>query len=85
MGSRIRLQVFHHEGTVIKGVFRISNPLGKEDAYHFTGTFENGNIQGSHHSGQSFRGKLNPNQRLTGVLRTLNGKEIAVDFGLSKR
>jgi tetratricopeptide (TPR) repeat protein len=85
MGSRIRLQVFHHEGTVIKGVFRISNPLGKEDTYHFTGTFENGNIQGSHHSGQSFRGKLNPNQRLTGVLRTLNGKEIAVDFGLSKR
>ena len=85
MGSRIRLQVFHHEGTVIKGVFRISNPLGKEDTYHFTGTFENGNIQGSHHSGQSFRGKLNPNQRLTGVLRTINGKEIAVDFGLSKR
>jgi hypothetical protein len=59
--------------------------MGKEDTYHFTGTFENGNIQGSHHSGQSFRGKLNPNQRLTGVLRTTNGKEIAVDFGLSKR
>lgn len=85
MGSRIRLQLFHHEGTVIKGVFRISNPVGKEDIYHFTGTFENGNIQGSHHSGQSFKGKLNPNRRLTGVLRTLNGREIAVDFGLSKR
>ena len=85
MGSRIKLQIFHHEGKVIKGVFRISNPMGKEDTYHFTGTFENGNIQGSHHSGQSFRGKLNPNQRLSGVLRTTNGKEIAVDFGLSKR
>jgi tetratricopeptide (TPR) repeat protein len=85
MGSRIRLQVFHHEGKVIKGVFRITNPVGKEDTYHFTGTSENGNIQGSHHSGQSFRGKLNPNQRLTGVLRTTNGQEIAVDFGLSKR
>jgi Flp pilus assembly protein TadD len=85
MGTRIRLQVFHHDGKVIKGVFRISNPVGKEDTYHFTGTFENGNIQGSHHSGQSFKGKLNPNHRLTGVLRTLNGQEIAVDFGLSKR
>jgi len=85
MGSRIRLQLFHHEGTVIKGVFRIANPVGKEDIYHFTGTFENGSIQGSHHSGQSFKGRLNPNRRLTGVLRTLNGREIAVDFGLSKR
>lgn len=84
MGTRIRLQVFHQEGKVIKGVFRISNPMGKEDTYHFTGTFENGNIQGSHSSGQSFTGKLNPNHRLTGVLRTLNGQEIAVDFGLSK-
>jgi len=85
MGSKIRLQVFHQEGKVIKGVFRISSPVGKEDTYHFTGTFENGNIQGSHHSGQSFKGRLNPNHRLTGVLRTTNGQEIAVDFGLSKR
>ena len=46
MGTRIKLDISQHEGKVIKGVFRISNPLGKEDTYHFTGTFENGNIQG---------------------------------------
>ncbi|MGB6068489.1 MAG: tetratricopeptide repeat protein [Desulfomonilaceae bacterium] len=85
MGNRIKLDISQHEGKIIRGVFRITNPLGKEDTYHFTGTFENGQIQASHYSGQSFRGRLDSNGRVTGVLRTSNGQEVPVDFGLAKR
>ncbi len=85
MRNRIKLDISQHEGKIIRGVFRITNPLGKEDTYHFTGTFENGQIRASHYSGQSFSGRLDANGRVTGVLRTSNGQEIPVDFGLSKR
>jgi hypothetical protein len=79
MGSSIQL-VVKHNGMRIAGTLTIHNPTGKEDTYHFQGTFDGAHIVATHHSGHSFRGTLTPEGRLVGTLTTKYGKTFNVDF-----
>ena len=80
MGTRIQLSVLNHVGTSISGRLRITNTMGKQDTYHFQGTFDRGNIQASHHDGYVFKGSLGTGNRLTGVLRLRDGRQIPINF-----
>jgi tetratricopeptide (TPR) repeat protein len=77
LGARIRMQC-QLAGQAMKGVLRIQSPMGKEDVYHFTGSFENGNVRASHGDGHVFRGKLTQDRRLVGTLTTADGRTIPV-------
>lgn len=77
LGSKIHFQI-QQQGIDISGVLRITNPRGKEDVYHFTGTLENGMVKASHHSGHSFQGRIRDDNQLEGVLTTREGKTFPI-------
>lgn len=78
MGHTVSLTVNQRDAR-LTGIFTIRNPAGKEDTYHFQGTFDGTNVVATHHGGNSFRGKLT-NGRLVGVLSTGHGRSFNVDM-----
>ncbi|MGO9571060.1 MAG: tetratricopeptide repeat protein [Desulfomonilaceae bacterium] len=80
LGHRVRLSVLQQMGKRVSGVLRISMAGGGEETYYFTGTFDQGYINVSHRDGNTFRGTLGTDGRLSGVLRMRNGQEISVNL-----
>jgi len=79
LGARLRMQ-YQLSGSVVNGVLRVQSPVGKEEVYHFTGSFENGDVRASHHDGHVFRGKLTGDRHLIGTLTTADGRTIPVNL-----
>ncbi len=79
MGSRLKIQ-FTQSGRNVNGVLRIEGRAGIEDVYHFTGTYDRGNIVASHSDGHHFQGKLTENRRLVGVVTTSKGAKFNLDL-----
>lgn len=77
-GSKLRIE-FQQTGGKISGVLRIQPLTGREDVFHFRGTFDGRKIIASHGDGHSFSGKLRENRRVVGVLTTSNGMKLDLD------
>ena len=83
MGSKLRME-FQQTGGKISGVLRIQALTGREDVYHFRGTFDGKKIIASHSDGHSFSGKLTENRRMVGVLTTANGMKLNLDMPVNQ-
>jgi tetratricopeptide (TPR) repeat protein len=79
MGAKLKME-FQQSGRNINGVLRVAGRAGRDDVYHFVGTFDHGQVVASHHGGYSFRGKLTDDHRLVGVLTTAEGLKVPVDL-----
>ena len=79
MGSRLKIQ-FQQSGRNVNGLLRVQGRAGIEDVYHFTGTYDRGNIYASHSDGHSFQGKLTDDRRLVGVVTTSKGTKFNLDL-----
>jgi len=77
MGHKIEANVNQH-GSKISGVAYVYAPFGKKDQYHFTGSVNNGQIVASHHEGHLFNGKLTPEGRIVGIIKTRGGHRFDV-------
>ncbi|MBM4326533.1 MAG: hypothetical protein FJ118_05135 [Deltaproteobacteria bacterium] len=77
MGHKIEANV-NQQGSKISGVAYVYDPFGKKDQYHFTGSVSNGQIVASHHQGHFFNGKLTPEGRIVGVIKTRGGHRFDV-------
>jgi len=73
LGYRLEAHV-EHRGESIQGVAYLHSPMGTKDTYHFTGTFHQGEVVASHHSGHTFRGQLISADEVMGVLVTARGE-----------
>lgn len=68
MGSTLEATVVQEE-THIKGVAYVFT-FGEKNAYHFTGTIQDGRIHATHYSGHTFDGRLLPTGEIEGTLVT---------------
>ncbi|WP_241160201.1 hypothetical protein [Desulfovibrio sp. ZJ369] len=69
---------FSAQGAV-RGVLHLRLANGKTDVYHIVGTVKNNEIQASHSSGHTFRGRLLASDKVQGVISLKNGMKIKVD------
>lgn len=76
--SRIDARVDQH-GERLDGVLTVIGPFNRKDVYHFTGSFKDGQVTGSHHTGHSFRGRVRARGRVCGFLTTRTGTAIEVE------
>jgi len=83
MGTTLRIE-FQQTGGKINGVLRVQARNGREDVFHFRGTFDGGKIVASHSDGHSFSGKLTDDQRVVGVLSTANGIKLNLDLPVNQ-
>ena len=83
MGSQLRID-FQQTGGKISGVLRVRALTGREDVFHFRGTFDGRKIIASHSDGHNFSGKLTENRRVVGVLTTANGIKLNLDLPLNQ-
>jgi len=83
MGSKLRIE-FQQTGGKISGVLRIHALTGREDVFHFRGTFDGRKIMASHSDGHNFSGKLTENRRIVGVLTAANGIKLNIDLPLNQ-
>jgi tetratricopeptide (TPR) repeat protein len=79
MGSRLSIK-FQQSGRNVNGVLRIQGRAGIEDVYHFSGTYDRGNIVASHSDGHHFHGRLTGDRRLVGVVTTSKGAKFNLDL-----
>jgi hypothetical protein len=77
MGSLIQAQI-DQNGNQLSGVAYVYGPLGQKDTYHFTGKIDGATVFASHHSGHQFSGNLTGGH-LVGVLKTRDGRQVAID------
>lgn len=83
MGSQLRID-FQQTGGKVSGVLRVHALTGREDVFHFGGTFDGRKIIASHSDGHNFSGKLTENRRIVGVLTTANGIKLNLDLPLNQ-
>lgn len=74
MFSRVDAYVAQHSGGKIEGVVYVSAPLGGKTTYHFKGTFTDGVLVASHHSGHMFIGKMVSEDEVAGKITTASKK-----------
>ncbi len=74
MFSRVEAYVAQHKGGKIEGVVYVSAPLGGKTTYHFKGTFTDGMVVATHHSGHLFVGKMVADNEISGKLTTASKK-----------
>ncbi len=74
MLSRVDAYVTQHKGGKIDGVAYVSAPLGGKTTYHFKGTYTDGVVVASHHSGHLFIGKVVSKDEVAGKLTTASKK-----------
>ncbi len=78
LGSAIEATV-RQEGDALSGVCHVTGPLGQRDTYHFSGWAVQNEVLAWHHNGRLFRGRLQPNGHLSGVLYTATGQDLALE------
>ena len=76
--SRIDARVDQHDER-LDGVLTVIGPFNRKDVYHFTGSFKDGQVTGSHYTGHSFRGRVCARGRVCGLLTTRTGTAIEVE------
>ncbi len=74
MLSQIDAYVAQHKGGKIEGVAYVTAPLGGKTTYHFKGTFTDGMVVATHHSGHLFIGKMIGEDEIAGKLTTASKK-----------
>ncbi|MFH1139005.1 MAG: hypothetical protein V1816_23240 [Pseudomonadota bacterium] len=65
-------------GERLDGVAYLISPMGSKNIYHWAGLLRGRDIIGLHHSGHQFKGQLNDQDRIIGVLTTSKGIKIPV-------
>lgn len=69
---------FSAQGAV-RGVLLLRLANGKTDVYHIVGKVKNNEIEASHSSGHTFKGRLLSSNKVQGVISLKNGMKIKVD------
>lgn len=69
---------FSAQGTV-RGVVHLRLHNGQVDVYHIVGSVSDNQVQASHSSGHSFKGRLLSHDRVEGVISLKNGMKIKLE------
>lgn len=64
---------------VVRGVVNLHLANGETDVYHIVGNIKNNEIEASHSSGHTFKGRLLSSDKVEGVISLKNGMRIKVD------